>query len=1165
MSEDKNPILYSSHHKLVDLPGVELFANLAQSTDNCVFVLDGDGNFIFANESFSKHFHAVPDNLIGKNFLQFVDEQDRGAVAKKLQRLYQGKAIPSFKATFFMNNYEKLCRFTLILIHKEGQSTGILGVTFSESRSKENDRILADKLEIEKTIANVSRLLLTSGDLNKCLEQIGKLAKANRAYIFQFRLNGTKMDNTFEWCEQNTSPQIQNLQDVPSEMVPWWMTKLLKNETIIIENIDALPAGAEFEREALKAQDIKAVLVVPLFFESELLGFLGFDDTTGIRKWTSTEIRLLRSFGEVLSLFFGWKKTFSELSENEKRYRTLAEAAHDMIYIIDKEDKVQYINNFAAAKFDKKPEELIGKSRAELFPEDASQSDCLQNVLKSGKPIYAEMKTNFPDDSIWLGTSLVPLKDEDGNINAVMGISRDISDRKRFEEELANQTAQYQLIVENQVDLVVKVDLDGKYLFASPSYCEAFGKTREELLGNTFWPLVHKDDLEATEKAMQDLYKPPYKCYVEQRAKTVWGWRWFGWADKSVLDENNNVVAIIGVGRDITARKIAEQALFDSEEKYHNLFESVKDTILLMDKETFLDCNSAAEEMFRCSFKEIVSKCPWELSPETQPDGMNSKEKALQKIQAALNGQDQFFQWTHRRKDGSEFDAEVNLTRFRVKDDWQIIAIIRDITERKRAHEALQKSEKRFRDVVERSLDGYYSMGLDGKFTYINPAAEQMSGLKSDEIVGTFGVKYLMKEYRKKAREMFQKVKGGKNISWEEFVLRKKNGDQYWVGFNARRVMDRGIVVGIEGFVKDITLQKQAEDALLRSEARYKALFQSIPYEVFAFDENGVFREANSLFQKHWGKAIGRRPEKAIHNPKLRELYATKYSEAFNSKQSVIFKFNVNRNKKTFYYQTILNPIVIDKENIAGVVGINIDMTNLVIALNKSKDYAARLVNIQEEERQRISREIHDSLGGYFSGLQMEIANALHALNADNLHQVENILRGSTQTVREAIMTAREMCFDLRPHLIDDFGLNAALKHYLQDFSQKYNIEIDFIPSESGESLPRLVEITLYRVAQEALTNIIKHADATRARVLLEIDEEAASITVSDNGVGFKSEASGATKMNGRQFGLLNMRERINLLNGKLLLESFPDDGTLLKAVLPLTRGENGANNDRIG
>ncbi|NWH03768.1 ATP-binding response regulator [Desulfobacter latus] len=116
----------------------------------------------------------------------------------------------------------------------------------------------------------------------------------------------------------------------------------------------------------------------------------------------------------------------------------------------------------------------------------------------------------------------------------------------------------YRLIVKNQTDLVVKVDLEGKFLFASPSYCKLFGKTEDDLIGNTFMPLVHEDDQEITAKAMKNLYRPPYKAYIEQRAMTKDGWRWIGWMDTSILDQNGNVTEIIGVGRDIDERKKAE-------------------------------------------------------------------------------------------------------------------------------------------------------------------------------------------------------------------------------------------------------------------------------------------------------------------------------------------------------------------------------------------------------------------------------------------------------------------------------------------------------------------------------------------------------------------------------------------------------------------------------
>ncbi len=128
-------------------------------------------------------------------------------------------------------------------------------------------------------------------------------------------------------------------------------------------------------------------------------------------------------------------------------------------------------------------------------------------------------------------------------------------------EDLRKNEEKYRLLIENQTDLVVKVDLEGKFQFVSPSYYKMFGKTDEELIDKKFMPLVHEDDRESTAKAMEALYHPPYTAYIEQRAMTKAGWKWLSWMDTAVLDESKNVESIIGVGRDITERKQAEEAL----------------------------------------------------------------------------------------------------------------------------------------------------------------------------------------------------------------------------------------------------------------------------------------------------------------------------------------------------------------------------------------------------------------------------------------------------------------------------------------------------------------------------------------------------------------------------------------------------------------------------
>lgn len=125
--------------------------------------------------------------------------------------------------------------------------------------------------------------------------------------------------------------------------------------------------------------------------------------------------------------------------------------------------------------------------------------------------------------------------------------------------EVEDSEAKYRLLVENQTDLLIRTDADGRFLFVSPSYCRVFGKSEQELLGRSFMPLVHPDDLAMTLDRMQLLKEPPHTCFVEQRAKTVDGWRWLAWADKAILDESGNVEAVVAVGRDITEMKNAQE------------------------------------------------------------------------------------------------------------------------------------------------------------------------------------------------------------------------------------------------------------------------------------------------------------------------------------------------------------------------------------------------------------------------------------------------------------------------------------------------------------------------------------------------------------------------------------------------------------------------------
>ena len=267
-------------------------------------------------------------------------------------------------------------------------------------------------------------------------------------------------------------------------------------------------------------------------------------------------------------------------------------------------------------------------------------------------------------------------------------------DLKKNEAALRESEEKYRLLIENQTDLVVKIDIEGKFQFVSPTYCEMFGKENEELLGKKFMPFVHKDDRVATAKAMEALYHPPHTVYLEQRAMTKDGWKWLSWMDTAVLDENKNVVAIIGVGRDITERKQAEDSLRESKERYASLANNLNVGIfrnIIGPNGKFIEANPAIVEMFGFNSREEFLKVRVSDLYKNPDDWKKYKTKIL-KEGSVRNHELQL-----RRKDCTAFIGSVSAVI--VKDEKGDVkysdGIMEDITERKRTEKMLRESENK--------------------------------------------------------------------------------------------------------------------------------------------------------------------------------------------------------------------------------------------------------------------------------------------------------------------------------------------------------------------------------------------------------------------------------------------------------------------------------------
>lgn len=296
------------------------------------------------------------------------------------------------------------------------------------------------------------------------------------------------------------------------------------------------------------------------------------------------------------------------------------------------------------------------------------------------------------------------LKEERSLLDTIAKNIGQYLDRKQFELEKQQSKENYRLMVENITDLVVKVDTEGRFLFVSPSYCQMFGKKKDELEGQKFMPLVHEDDRELTAEAMKKLYQPPYRIYLEQRALTPNGWVWLAWNDTAVLDNDGNIKEIIGVGRDITSRKEAEEVIRESQRKINTLLDNLPGMAYRCknDKKWTMEfVSSACVQLTGYEVDDLINNSVVSYADIIHPD---DRQMVWDNIQNALHENQSFIvEYRIRDKEGKEKWVWEQGRGLSENSTGSIIleGIVMDVTERKIAEYELRKLKESLESEVE--------------------------------------------------------------------------------------------------------------------------------------------------------------------------------------------------------------------------------------------------------------------------------------------------------------------------------------------------------------------------------------------------------------------------------------------------------------------------------
>jgi PAS domain S-box-containing protein len=282
------------------------------------------------------------------------------------------------------------------------------------------------------------------------------------------------------------------------------------------------------------------------------------------------------------------KRAEQLLREIEERYRTLIEASTDMIFVIDRADRVQYINTFSARQFGMTPEQVIGKPRTDLFPPDIAdqQGQSLRSVFASGQPVANDARLRFGEREVWISSSLVPLRDESGAVIAVMGISRDITEHKQVEQALKRAERKYRYIFVNAMEGIHQTTYDGKIISVNLAGARILGfdspeelMTSANFLNTRFY--VQPGRREEFQRLIET--KEALSGFESEIYRKDGSTAWISENAHAVRDEHGNLLYNEGTSVDITERKRAEEALATSEAKLHALFAGMTDVVIIYD------------------------------------------------------------------------------------------------------------------------------------------------------------------------------------------------------------------------------------------------------------------------------------------------------------------------------------------------------------------------------------------------------------------------------------------------------------------------------------------------------------------------------------------------------------------------------------------------------
>jgi PAS domain S-box-containing protein len=594
-----------------------------------------------------------------------------------------------------------------------------------------------------------------------------------------------------------------------------------------------------------------------------------------------------------------------------------------------------------------------------------------------------------------------------------------------------------------------------------------------------------------------------------------------------------------------------EHSLRESEERFRQMAEQFEDVIWIADRdlEHILYINPAYEKIFGRSRESVYERFDSVLESVHAADRFSVEQMLTRQKQ----GDNEACEYRIVRPDGST--RWILRRSFPIRDAngqiQRIAGIAQDVTERKRAESLVRESEERYRDLVENSTELICTHDLNGLVLSANPAACAALGCELDELVGGNVRDILAPTVRHEFDEYLARLSNGEATDGIMFVQNKSGERRIWEYHNSLRT--EGVTTPIvRGMARDVTEERRVQKALHESEERYRELFENSRDAIYVHDLNGryvsVNRAAETLSGFTRDEIMGKHYSNFVtpqHLKNARESFCIKLDAPIETtyEAEIICK---NGTRKAVE----ISSRMIYKDGVAvAVQGTARDITERKRAQQALQTYARRLLEAQEAERQNIARELHDEIGQILTAVSLNLHSIQKSCQTDT--SLPNIDE-SIQVVEDALSRVRELSLELRPSLLDDLGLAAALRWYVGRYTARSGITTEILGDADIGRISHEVETACFRITQEALTNAARHSHATRATLNIERKNGNLQLTVTDNGIGFDFDQLLYGMASALSLGLRGMQERALAVKGRVQITSKPGQGTQVTLNVPV-------------